>query len=62
MNSNKSKYDDGLEWLRDIRRKIWDECDHDVKKLMQRYREAHEREVERRKHQGMALREKPNQS
>lgn len=36
----KTPHDDGLEWLRRIRREIDAKCDHDLAKVMQHYREA----------------------
>jgi hypothetical protein len=36
----KKKYDDGLEWLRQVRREISEECDHDVGRLLELYRKA----------------------
>lgn len=35
----KTKHDDGLEWLRSLRRQMAAECQHDPKKLGQRYRQ-----------------------
>ena len=58
MKKSKLKHDDGLEWLREIRRKIWDECDHDLNKLMARYRRVHAEEMERRNARAMILRDK----
>jgi hypothetical protein len=60
MKAIKTKYDDGLDWLREIRRKIWDDCGHDLKKLEALHREAYGREVERRK-QAAALHDKRNE-
>jgi hypothetical protein len=39
MNSEpKPSFDDGLEWLREIRRQIDERCGHDLKKLGEYYR------------------------
>lgn len=34
-----SKHDDGLEWLRDIRRKMSAECNHDPRVYVEKMRE-----------------------
>ena len=56
MKKTSTEYDDGLEWLREIRRKIWDECDHDVDKLMAHYRRIDAEERERRRQKDLVLR------
>lgn len=38
MKMKQQRTDDGLEWLRAIRRKIAAECDYDPRKLGDRYR------------------------
>ena len=58
MKKTKPKYDDGLEWLREVRRKIWDECDHDLDKLMAHYRQIHQEETARRAAQTAVLQDK----
>ena len=50
--------DDGLEWLRDIRRKIVAECDHDPRKLGERYRRLDAELRQKEQQQASALREK----
>ena len=40
MNSEPNQnFDDGLEWLREIRRQIDERCGHDLKKLGEYYRQ-----------------------
>jgi hypothetical protein len=34
-----SAHDDGLEWLREIRRKMSEECNHDPKRYVEKMRE-----------------------
>ena len=56
----KAKHDDGLGWLREIRRKIAEECDFDPHKLGDMYRRIYAEEMERRNNARAAvLREDP---
>ena len=43
----KTKHDDGLEWLRDIRRRLAKRFDHDPKKVGEYYRSLQERHASR---------------
>ena len=43
----KKQHDDGLEWLREIRREMAKQCNYDPKKLGELYRRAQKRHVSR---------------
>ena len=43
----KTKHDDGLEWLRDIRRRLAKQFDYDPKKAAAHYRELQKRHAAR---------------
>ncbi len=51
------KHDDGLGWLREIRQKIAQECDHDPHKLGALYRRIYAEEMERRSARPAVFRE-----
>ncbi len=43
VETMKAKHDDGLEWLRDIRRKMASDFDHDPKKAAAHYQKMQRR-------------------
>ena len=56
-----TKHDDGLEWLRDIRRKMAEKFDHDPKKAAAHYQKMQRRYSDRLYHaepSAMVVREK----
>ena len=53
----KTKHDDGLSWLREIRQRTAQECGHDPRRLGDLYRRIYAEEMERRGIRATALRE-----
>ena len=51
----KAKHDDGLEWLRDIRRKLAAKFDHDPKKVAAHYQKMQQRYAHRLYRRGEAV-------